>query len=82
MVGSFLEHCKYKDDCRIMVLPDHATPLSLKTHTPDVIPFALYGKDVPKGEFINYSEKEAQKSQLYFENGYQLMEYFILNTPH
>ena len=78
VVGSFLEYCKAKADFRIMVLPDHATPLSLKTHTADTIPFAIYGKDIPAGEFLNYSEKEAQKSQLYFEHGYQLMEYFIL----
>ena len=78
VVGSFLEYCKDKVDFRIMVLPDHATPLSLKTHTSEAIPFAIYGKDIPKGDFLNYSEKEAQKSQLYFEHGYQLMEYFIL----
>ncbi|MCX5668991.1 MAG: cofactor-independent phosphoglycerate mutase [Candidatus Omnitrophica bacterium] len=80
VVGSFLEYCKGKEDFRIMVLPDHATPLSLKTHTSEAIPFAIYGKDIPKGEFLNYSEKEAGKSQLYFKNGHQLMEYFILNT--
>jgi 2,3-bisphosphoglycerate-independent phosphoglycerate mutase len=78
VVGAFLEYCQDNDDFRIMVLPDHATPLALKTHTPEAIPFALYGKEIPKGDFLNYSEKEAQKSQLYFENGYQLMEYFIL----
>lgn len=78
VAGAFLEYCKNKDDFRIMVLPDHATPLSLKTHTAEAIPFAIYGKDIPKGEFLNYSEKEAQKSPLYFKNGYQLMEYFIL----
>lgn len=80
VVGSFLEYSKTKDDFRIMVLPDHATPLSLKTHTAEPIPFAIYGKDIPRGEFLNYSEKEAQKSSTYFENGCQLMEYFILNT--
>jgi 2,3-bisphosphoglycerate-independent phosphoglycerate mutase len=77
VVGSLLEYCKGKDDFRIMVLPDHATPLSLKTHTSEAIPFAIYGKGMPKGEFLNYSEKEAQKSQLYFDNGHQLMEYFL-----
>jgi 2,3-bisphosphoglycerate-independent phosphoglycerate mutase len=81
VVGSLLEYCRDKDGFRIMVLPDHATPLSLKTHTPEAIPFAIYGKNISKGEFLSYSEKEAQKSKLYFENGYQLMEYFILDTP-
>ncbi|MHB8155747.1 MAG: cofactor-independent phosphoglycerate mutase [Candidatus Omnitrophota bacterium] len=80
VVGSFLEYCKGKEDFRIMVLPDHATPLSLKTHTSEAVPFAIYGKGIPKGDSLNYSEKEAQKSQLYFKNGHQLMEYFILDT--
>jgi 2,3-bisphosphoglycerate-independent phosphoglycerate mutase len=78
VVGPLLEYCKDLKDYRIMVLPDHATPLSLKTHTPEAIPFAIYGSDIPAEDFLNYSEKEAQKSKLYFENGYQLMEYFIL----
>ncbi len=81
IVGTMLEYCKDKADFRIMVLPDHATPIALKTHTPDIIPFAVYGKDIAKGEFFNYSEKEAQRSPLYFENGYQLMEYFIHLRP-
>ncbi|MDD5505528.1 MAG: cofactor-independent phosphoglycerate mutase [Candidatus Omnitrophica bacterium] len=77
VVGSFLDYCKDKGDFRIMVLPDHATPVSLKTHASDLIPFAIYGKGITKRIFLNYSEKEAQKSELYFNNGYQLMEYFI-----
>jgi 2,3-bisphosphoglycerate-independent phosphoglycerate mutase len=81
VVGSLLEYCKGTDDFRIMVLPDHATPLALKTHTSDAIPFAVYGKDIPAGNFLNFSEKEAKKSQTYFAHGYQLMEYFISNTP-
>ncbi len=78
IVGSLLEYCKNKNDFRILVLPDHATPVSLKTHTADLIPFAIYGKDIEARNFINYSEKEAQKSELYFEHGYQLLEYLIL----
>ena len=77
IVGSLLEFLKNKDDFRIMVLPDHATPLSLKTHTSEAIPFAMCGKDIVAKNFNNYSEKEAQKSELYFENGYELMNYFI-----
>ncbi|MFH1191823.1 MAG: cofactor-independent phosphoglycerate mutase [Candidatus Omnitrophota bacterium] len=80
VVGSFLEYCQDKDDFRMMVLPDHATPLALKTHTSEAVPFAIYGKNIQAGSFLNYSEKEAKKSQLYFEHGYQLMEYLILNT--
>ncbi len=82
IVGSFLEYSKNNPDVRILVLPDHATPVSLKTHTAEPILFGIYGKDITAGNFLNYSEKEAQKSELFFENGYQLMEYLISgNTP-
>ncbi len=77
IVGAFLEYSKTNSDIRIMVLPDHPTPVSLKTHTADAIPFAIYGKDIKAKSFLNYSEKEAQKSDLFFENGYELMEYLI-----
>lgn len=78
IVGPILEYCREKGDFRILVLPDHATPVSLKTHTAEPVPFAVYGKDIsPKG-FLNYSEKEAARTDLIFTNGYQLMEYFIL----
>ncbi|MFA7283115.1 MAG: hypothetical protein WC066_01040, partial [Candidatus Omnitrophota bacterium] len=77
IVGHILEYCKNKYDFRVMVLPDHATPLELKTHTAEIVPFAIYGKDIPKGELCAYNEKEARKSRVYFKNGYQLMEYFI-----
>lgn len=82
IVGTLLEYCKDKSDFRIMVLPDHATPVSLKTHTADLIPFAIYGKDIPVKNFLGYNEKEAQKSELYFKEGYQLMEYFIKRAPN
>jgi 2,3-bisphosphoglycerate-independent phosphoglycerate mutase len=53
----------------------------VKTHTSDVVPFGIYGTDIPAGNFAKYSEKEAEKSKLYFEKGYELMEYFIRGAP-
>jgi len=64
-------------DFRVMVLPDHATPIEIKTHTADTIFFGMFGKGIKKAEFQAYSEKEAQKSQMIFEKGHELMEYFI-----
>ena len=77
VVGTILKVCKRKKNFRILVLPDHATPVSLKTHTADIVCFGIYGKDIIAGGFLNYSEKQAEKSDLYFENGHELMEYFI-----
>lgn len=77
VVGKILEECKNKGDFRVLVLPDHATPVSLKTHTADPVCFALFGSDIDKKGSLNYSEKEAAKSNLYFEKGHCLMDYFI-----
>jgi 2,3-bisphosphoglycerate-independent phosphoglycerate mutase len=77
VVGTILDAFKRKKNFRIMILPDHATPVSLRTHTADVICFAIFGKAVVGKGFLNYSEKEALKSELYFGNGYELVDYFI-----
>ena len=77
VVGTILKAFKRKKNFRILVLPDHATPISVKTHTSDIVPFGIFGKGIVGRGFLNYSEKEAEKSDLYFEKGYELMEYFI-----
>ena len=77
VVGTMLEELKKRENYRILVLPDHATPISLRTHTADVICFGMFGKDIIGRGFLNYSEKESQKSELYFDKGYELMDYFI-----
>ncbi len=66
-----------KDDFRILVLPDHPTPISIRTHTQEPVIFGMFGKNIiPKGS-TSYCEKEAEKSELYFDKGYELMKYFI-----
>ncbi|MDI6758259.1 MAG: cofactor-independent phosphoglycerate mutase [Candidatus Omnitrophota bacterium] len=77
IVGQILSAFKNKDDFRILVLPDHPTPVSLRTHTQEPVIFAMYGKNITPGNFQNYCEKEAEKSKLYFDKGHELMEYFI-----
>ncbi|MFH0855478.1 MAG: cofactor-independent phosphoglycerate mutase [Candidatus Omnitrophota bacterium] len=77
VLGSILKKLRNKHNFRIMVLPDHATPVSRKTHTRDVVPFGVFGQDVIARGFLEYSEKEAAKSDLYFGQGHELMDYFI-----
>lgn len=69
-----------KEEFRLLVLPDHPTPVALKTHTSDPIPFVLV-KDSDKDEkndFI-YSEKDAEKTGIYFDKGHELMGKIINN---
>jgi len=77
VVGTMLEAFRRKRNFRFLVLPDHATPLSLRTHTADDVCFGMFGKDVVGKGFLSYCEKEAQKSDLYFEKGHELMGYFM-----
>jgi len=77
VVGTILNAFKRKRNFRILVLPDHATPISVKTHTAEPVPFGIFGKGIVARGFLNYCEKEAEKSDLYFEKGHELMGYFI-----
>lgn len=66
------------EDFKIMVLPDHPTPISLKTHVSDPIPFAIYdSRNGNASDIKGYNEKEISKSDLMFDEGYKLMSYFI-----
>ena len=65
---------------RIAVLPDHPTPLCLRTHAPEPVPFAVYTSGEEKaGGYCGFSEKEALRSTLYIPVGSDFMLRFIAN---
>jgi 2,3-bisphosphoglycerate-independent phosphoglycerate mutase len=77
IVGSVLNHFKDRTDVRMMVLPDHATPISVGTHVADPIPFAIYGAGIERDTIEVFSENAARASKLTFPTGWQLMDYFM-----
>ena len=63
---------------RMLILPDHPTPLSLRTHTRDSVPYIIYDStDEKENSVTSYTEEEAAKSGILIEEGYKLMEIFI-----
>ncbi len=64
VVGPMLEYQNERSDLRILVLPDHATPVSLKTHSSGPVPFGVCGPAVSKGEVKRYNEKTASGCQV------------------
>ncbi len=63
---------------KMMILPDHPTPLALRTHTSDPVPFLIYQSDKPKDlPHQKYDEFSSKKTGLYVDEGYKLMKYFI-----
>lgn len=65
------------EDYRIMILPDHPTPIVKRTHTSEPIPYLLYDSTKTLGDNESYSEKEASASGIVKKEGYQLMEYLL-----
>jgi len=66
------------ENYRIMFLPDHPTPVSLRTHTEAPVPFLLYSSDVSSESGIaNYCEIEAEKTGVHYESGPALFKAFI-----
>jgi len=61
------------EDYRILVMPDHPTPVSCRTHTSDPVPYMLYDSTVNKNTGLLYNEKDAAKSGNVVEHGYTLM---------
>jgi 2,3-bisphosphoglycerate-independent phosphoglycerate mutase len=76
VVGPILEHFKNRDDFRLMILPDHATPVNLRKHTAEKICVTMMGRGIAKNGFSHFTEAEAKKSEVFFE-GHQLMEVFL-----
>ncbi len=77
VVGTMLDEFKDKGNFRIIVLPDHATPVTVRTHTREPIPFAMYGEGIEKDDAAQYSELAARNSKLFIEEGFRIMEEFI-----
>ncbi len=66
---------KMDEDFKLVVLPDHPTPLDLRTHTRDSVPFLIYDStDEKDNDFSSYTEDNAKKSGLHIEKGYTLIE--------
>ncbi|HAV42918.1 TPA: cofactor-independent phosphoglycerate mutase [bacterium] len=77
VVGKVLKEVSRFGSHRILVLSDHPTPISLRTHTKDPVPFVLYDSCSPKDRNIAFNEMEAKRSPLFIEEGYRLIEYFL-----
>ncbi|HJC62632.1 MAG TPA: cofactor-independent phosphoglycerate mutase [Candidatus Blautia merdavium] len=65
------------EDYRMLILPDHPTPICVKTHTSDPVPYLLYdsGKE-DKHDWL-YNEAEAEKSGNRVAKGHELMQYLF-----
>lgn len=70
------ELSKLGDYC-VMVLPDHATPLSLMTHTNDPIPYMIYSTRTPNEGVDCFCERTARDTGRYVPIGHTLIDHLL-----
>lgn len=63
---------------RMLILPDHPTPICKRTHTSDPVPFLLYDSTKVQKKVDVFSEKSAEASGIYQSEGYRLLEQLIV----
>ena len=77
IVGPLLEAMPKMGEWRILVSPDHRTPLRTRAHAHGAVPFAIAGTEIPSKGQRSYDEAVAAASELAFEKGHELMRLFL-----
>lgn len=62
------------EDFRLLVLPDHPTPIWKRTHTSDSVPYMLYDSTVTKQHTLDYNEEAGKASGILVEQGHMLID--------
>ena len=62
-----------EDDLRVLVMPDHPTPVGVRTHTADPVPFMLWGAGFKANGARRFTEEEAKSTGVFIEDGYNIM---------
>ena len=78
ILGPVYEYLKASgEDFKIMVSPDHPTPISVRSHTHEEVPFLIYSSKKEVSGIELFDEENAAKTGLVFERGHEMMEKFI-----
>ena len=77
IVGPLVAELKSRGEYRVLVSPDHPTPIRTKTHSHGIVPFAITGTDVSPDDQTSYDEDQANASALQYPNGHEVMKYFL-----
>lgn len=64
-------------DYRLLVMPDHPTPISVRTHTSNPVPYLIYDSTDEQAHNWDYNEKCAKESGNYVTEGHKMIEHFL-----
>ena len=77
VVGPIVGELERSEEYRIMVLPDHLTPISVRTHVDDPVPYVICGTGITPGGASQFSEAEADKNGALTEKGFKLLPSYL-----
>ncbi len=78
VIGPVYEQMKKSgEDFRLLVMPDHPTPIRTRTHSSDPVPYMRYDSAAEQDHSWDYNEKEAKESGHYLDEGYTLIRDFL-----
>ncbi len=77
VIGPIIRALEKSGPYRILVMPDHYTPIEKKTHSEELVPFVIAGEGVSPVREVDFSEEAASETDLVVERGHELMEYFL-----
>jgi len=77
IVGPILKYAEKSKNVRILVCPDHPTPVAKRAHDRAPVPFVMWGKGIKSQPADDYSEKSARIKGLKFKSGQEMIQFFI-----
>jgi 2,3-bisphosphoglycerate-independent phosphoglycerate mutase len=77
VLGTVIDGLSHYDQWRILVLPDHPTPVALRTHTSKPVPFLLCGTGIDSVGVKEMGESHARSTGILIDKGHQLMEILL-----
>jgi 2,3-bisphosphoglycerate-independent phosphoglycerate mutase len=80
VVGTVLNGVETFDEYKILLMPDHRTPISVRTHTRDPVPFAVLSNSDGRDDVNEYNEFSVQSGSLGMVEGHRIMNYLMYGT--
>ena len=74
----FLE---YDEDVRILAMPDHPTPIALKTHVGEAVPFMIFGPGIAANGATSFDETQAGSTGLFVDPGHEVLDRLLAEFP-
>ncbi|MEN6351217.1 MAG: cofactor-independent phosphoglycerate mutase [Syntrophomonas sp.] len=81
VVGMVRDELGSMSDIRIMLLPDHPTPIAIKTHSREAVPYLIFDSRQPYTDGPGIYDEDAAQAGFYVAKGHQLMDLFIRGFP-